>query len=570
MAVPSYTEDLTDLDLAESGANWVEMSGTVNGMVGGNESFNAQGIPAGADPDYPFIQGSYSVTQDCTKDTAVGSLAVNNGAGTGGHGTDGAYLVWQNYMVASNIQTYANDGFMLVVGSSTTDFDVWTVGGVDKPPYPYGGWVNHAVNTTVTPDYTTGTPTATEQYIGAAVYTTTGSSKGEVHNVDVIRYGRCSSIFQDGELISAGDATDNPCTFAGFATLNDNNTNRWGLLSGTSGGYLWKGRMLLGSTNAVRFKATNTTVFIQWTPKVTPNFNLIEVQNASSRIELSSITFSNLDTTTASAGRFLMTDNATVLIDGCTFNDMDTFVFLSNATITDSAFRQCGQVTQGGSTISGTLFTRTTADVQLVADNIGLITGCNFIGDNTSHAVNLGTISSNTSVSWNNTYNTTTYASTSQINNASSTSGDSEVVLVNVASDQTLTINVTGGTAPTYRNTGAGTVSVVASVTYTITNLIDQSEVRIVDTDTNTILAGVEAVGSTPVGVDGVVVTSDPNASGRFRVAYSYNQTDAPINAKIVVMNFDYIHYSQSVILGTQADGLLVSQTIDRNYFDPP
>ncbi len=144
MVAPSYTEDLTDLSTAESATSWVELTGTIT-LTLGSEAFNAQGNPAGADGDYPFIQGSFSVTQDCSKSTAVGSLAFNNAAGTGGHGTDGAYFVWQNYMVASNIHTFVNDGFMVCVGSSAADYDVWVVGGVDKAPYPYGGWVNHAV-----------------------------------------------------------------------------------------------------------------------------------------------------------------------------------------------------------------------------------------------------------------------------------------------------------------------------------------------------------------------------------------------------------------------------------------
>ena len=85
MAAPSYTEDLTDLATGDESTGWVEMTGS----IGGN-AYSAQGAPAYQDPDYPYIQGSYSVTQDCSKDTSVGSLAYNNGAGTGGHGTDGA------------------------------------------------------------------------------------------------------------------------------------------------------------------------------------------------------------------------------------------------------------------------------------------------------------------------------------------------------------------------------------------------------------------------------------------------------------------------------------------------
>ena len=94
MAAPSYTKDLVPLATGDESSGWVEMTGTVLGSA-----YNAQGLPAYQDPDYPFIQGSYSVTQDCTKDTSVGSLAYNYGTPTPGHGPDGAYFVWQNYMV---------------------------------------------------------------------------------------------------------------------------------------------------------------------------------------------------------------------------------------------------------------------------------------------------------------------------------------------------------------------------------------------------------------------------------------------------------------------------------------
>jgi len=364
VTVPSYTEDLSDLTTAESNTSWVELTGTIGG-----ESYSAMGTPAGADGDYPFIQGSFSVTQDCSKSTAVGSLAYNNAGGTGGHGTDGAYFVWQNYMVASNIGTYAQGGFQIAVGSGLGDFDVWYVGGVDKSPYPYGGWINSVANTTVTPDGTAGTPTATEQYIGSAVYVATGSSKGEVHNCDVIRYGRGSAIFEFGEVADYAD-------IAGFAAQNDNSSFRWGLIQETGGGYLWKGRMQLGTaTNAVDFRDSNQNIFIQWTPKVTINFNLIECINAGSNIEMTNFTFTCLDTTTASQGRFLMTDQCDVNVNGSTFVDMDTFVFdkggAKTVTGIGSTFQRCGLVTLGLADLSGSTFAESTvaADEGAVFDD---------------------------------------------------------------------------------------------------------------------------------------------------------------------------------------------------------
>ena len=385
MVAPSYTEDLTDLDTAESNTGWVEMTGTIGG-----EAYNANGTPAGADGDYPFIQGSYSVTQDCTKNTSVGSLAHNNGTGTGGHGTDGAYFVWQNYMVASNIGTYAQGGFQIVVGSSQSAFDAWYVGGVDKAPYPYGGWVCNVANTTVTPDGTAGSPTATEQYIGSAVYVTTGSSKGEVHNCDVIRYGRGSAIFEHGE---AADYA----TIAGFATQNDNSSNRWGLIQETAGGYLWKGRMQLGtSTNAVDFRDSNRNIFIQWTPKVTINFNLIECINASSNIEMTGFTITCLDTTTASQGRFLMTDQCDVTMTSCTFVDMDTFVYdkggAKTVDVDNCVFTRCNQITTGGASFDGCLFDEPTGATGVLASspaNAALVSNCTFNSDGTGNGLEI-------------------------------------------------------------------------------------------------------------------------------------------------------------------------------------
>ena len=510
MAAPSYSEDLTDLNLAESETGWVELTGT----IGGN-AYDRQGPLAGGDPDYPFIQGSFSVTQDCTKNTSVGSMAYNNGAGTGGHGTDGAYFVWQNYMVASNIGTYAQGGFQVCVGSSTANYDVWYVGGVDKSPYPYGGWVNHAVNTTVTPDGTAGTPTATEQYIGAAVFVVTGSSKGEVHNVDVIRYGRGSAIFEFGDLANGY------ATFAGFAALNDNNNNRWGLISETSGGYLWKGRMALGTaTNAVDFRDSDVTIFIQWTPKVTANFNLIEVVNASSNVQWNNVNIVCTDTTTASRGRFLMTDNATVVLTGCNFTDMDTFTFLSNATLDTVTFNSANAITTGGATISSCTFNnivamtitsaitgsvfRDSMRVDITASSASLtdcqirrtsdatsmvrldasvasLTRVDFIGEATNkHAVELTGLPAGGTLTWTHTQDSNFATGSTGVEGTdfTATSNGDEALYINVASSSPITISVdAGATTPSIRRGASytGTITVTGQQKTIDVNVKDEN-----------------------------------------------------------------------------------------------
>lgn len=462
MTVPSYTEDLTDIATGDESVGWVELTGTDQD----GETYNACGTPAYQDNEYPYIQGLYAVTQDTTKSTAIGSIAYSSGGVT--VPTDGAILVWQNYSSPFAFGSYAQGGYRICVGSGLSDFNIWYVGGNDKSRMPYGGWENHAVNpndptgaseSQLARDNYAGTTTTTKDYIGSAVYIVSGPSKGEPHQVDVIRYGRCSAIFEYGE-------TSDYAVIAGFATQNDNQSNRWGLIQASPGGYLWKGRMQLGTaTNAVDFRDSNKTIFIDWTPKVTINFNLIEIINDSSNVEMTGFTFLCLDTSTASPGRLLMTDQADVSLNSCTFIDMDTFVFSYDTTntvdIDTCIFRRCGQVTQGGATFTDCTFDNSTAAVAVVATPAAIaeVTGSTFISDGTGHAVNLGTVSSTQSMTWNNT--AIGYA-------ASNGSTGNEIILVNVTSGITLTINVsTGASTPTYYNTGTGTVDVVAGTVTT-------------------------------------------------------------------------------------------------------
>ena len=450
MTVPSYTEDLTDLSTAESATGWVEMTGTDQN---GN-AYNEQGGPVGGDPDYPYIQGSYSVTQDCTKDTAVGSLCYNNGSGTGGHGTDGAYFVWQNFMVNSNVGTYAQGGFRIIVGSGLGDFNVWYVGGSDKGRYPYGGWQCNVVNTTITRDNWAGTHSGTEQYIGSGVYIVTGPGKGETHNADVIRYGRGSAIFEYGEAA-------NYATIAGFAAQNDNSAYRWGLIQVVPGGYLWKGRLQLGSaSNPVDFRDSNKIIFIEWTPKVTANFNTIDVLNAASNVEMTGFQFICLDTTTASRGRWITTNDATVVLTNCTFADMYTFVFDSNTTVDGCSFRRCNQITQGGADFDDCVFDESDAAVSFLVDNLNNVDNCDFVSDGTGHAMEL------TSAHAGNSYTLTGCTYTGYASSDGSTGN--ECIYNN--SGGAVTITLDGGDTPTIMNEPGSTTTVVSgAVSVTVT-----------------------------------------------------------------------------------------------------
>jgi hypothetical protein len=390
MAASTYTTDLTTIATADESSGWVELTGT----DGAGKAYNAQGSPAYEDASAPYIQGSFAVTQDTTVSDAMASLAYSSGGVT--IPTDGAFFLWQNFSAPFAMGTYAQGGQRIAVGSGLSDFKVWDVGGSDKDNNPYGGFVNHVVNPTVTVDETSGSPTSTLDYVASATYVVDGLAAGEVHQCDIMRYGRGSAI------VEFGDGTFGHSNIDSLATTNDLQANRWGLMQKLYAGYLYKGHLQLGSaTNPVSFIDTDRIILVQWTPKVTEAFNTIEILNAGSTVTLTRFQFITLDPlTTASRGNWTTTDDATVTLDDCQFSDMFKFIFDSNTTVTIGVFNRCNEITQGGATLTNCLLNNFDGASSIVTDNSNTITGCTFTSDGSNHALEATTPGD---FNWNNT-----------------------------------------------------------------------------------------------------------------------------------------------------------------------
>jgi hypothetical protein len=129
-----------------------------------------------------------------------------------------------------------------------------------------------------------------------------------------------------------------------------------------------------------------------------------------------------------------------------------------------------GQITLTGSgKLTDCTVDSSSASVAVSCDTLADVDGCTFISDGTGHAVDLGTISTTTSMTWDNTLSG--YVAGSTGSPVSTGTSGNEAILVNVASGQTLTINVASGASiPSVKNDGTGSVNVVAGqVTLTIT-----------------------------------------------------------------------------------------------------
>ena len=525
MAVPSYTTDLIDIaDLDSSGGTAVEPS----------TLYTAGRSPIEDDTDFP-IQGTVHASLTLN---AVGNGGILVPGDTFTYSAGDYIFGWLIWLAPSTIDTYANGGLSMLLGSSASVFNVYYVGGSDRAPNPYGGWQNIAVLPTMTPDENAGTPTA-YHYVGAGVKCISKVSKGNPLGFDVFRYGR-------GEVrIAGGSSGDGYATFTGIAAINDNNSNRWGLFQAIDGGYKWKGLLTFGYGALTEFVDANTSIVIDNTEWVSSDFNRIEIKNTSSDITWTAINITALGT--VSKGEFEMIDNATVTIDSCTFTDMSTFIFQSNGDISNTTFRRCGQITQGGASFDNCVITKSTAASSMVATSTTPITNCTFESDGSNYAVNLGNIDADVSMSWNNTL--IDYAT-------SNGSTGNEAIYCSVASGKTLTINVTGGDAPTYHNAGVGTVTVVSSFDHIITGLELNTEVTYVTAGTTTELYHVENA-----------TVSD--GDGKYKTTYSHG---GGASVDILIHHVDYKPDISNIIgitLPSAEATIKVQMFEDENYYNP-
>lgn len=494
MAIATYDSDLTsanggELTIASNAANWSESSD------GGWDDAGSM-----VDETNFFIQGSECISAQFTK-TGVGTIIFIGSTFT--VDTDGAILIWSFWASPSSLTTYASGGVRTIVGDGLGAFEAFKASGSDFDPNPIGGWANYAVDPNVaTVDATVGAPT-TFSHVGIAI-NATAQSRGNPHAVDAIRVGRCTLEIIDGQAAAYG-------TFSGMADFDNSSGQRYALFQTVFGGFKWKGLMSLGvSATAVDFRDSNANIFVDNVPQVSAAFNRIEVNNAASNVEWTSISISAQDglnnpiAATASVGEFECVDNATVVKTSCTFTDMNTFDYLSNSTLEDNIYRRCGIVTQGGATFTGNIFDSAIGTQALLstAATLNLVTGNSFISSGAGYAVELGTTSDSTTISWDNT--DSGYAATDGV-----TGNETIHITYNGGSTKDISV-AAGASTPTVHNDGTGTVTVTAGLLTIRVTVTDASGTPIENARVE--IRATETVGTVTTG--DVILTGLTNASG--------------------------------------------------------
>lgn len=553
MAAASYTTDLATHDDCTTITNFSEPTGM--------QDLNGAGE---VDGDLA-IYGSVCVSEAMRK-TGLGALMTDPAART--LPTNGAFFLWFKWFAPNSLDTKVGGGIRVLIGNTTANYYGWYVDGADT--YPYGGWVNYAVDPTknALAVQQQGTPNTTYQAVGMGVDCPISTpQKGNSFTMDIIRYGR-------GQLLITGGTTPDPAaTFEGASIVNDNETTgRWGLFQDQGGSYLWKGLLQLGDAGTVvNFEDANRVINVEDTEFCDSDFNRIEIRNASSTVDWTGISISALGT--VGRGNLQVVDNATVAMTNCTFTDMGFFQFNGGAnpnTLVGNTFRRCFAVTQGGASITGGLFEDANDSAAiLITDTAGAglaNVSTTFNRTNTTtHAIKVtDTITTDVTRTWDNILEGYPAGTTGPV--AGPSGVDSAALEVNVSTGNTLTLNVAAGsTVPSVQNLGLGTVDVVAAVTVRITGLEDSSEIRIFEAGTTTPVAGAESVvGGVGTGVtNGTVGTLSGKNTFSFTTSSGASLDVIPFNINLnSIPNYGYT-------VPANGGDLPVVQTGDAVYEDP-
>lgn len=456
----------------------------------------AGGAPSSAAAD-GSIEGSTAITVQVSKQGIALFVALPSALDFTSTESGQLIYVWGNFLAASLLNSQAANGFGICLSSgtpTTSNYSLYSFYGSDNYS---GGWVRMVLDPNETRSGGAGTLSLSNiTHIGVFAdvggttarfdnlildacdvgtgLTITGTTTGDTLFSEILtneatnRYGVVRSLNDDGTAIEllgklvlgdtagastlsdvdskifagnpkyydAGETTSIPLTSFGVEVVGGASANSLSLgkAVGSTGGR--NGIALVGNdTYNVGFDFSDGNVN-------TGNYY--------------GCSFENLNGT-------LSFDSSSHNFKGNSISSCGSFSFVTGSTVSECAFVASGQIVlSGNAALSDCVITNSTATSAVSTNSLNNLTACTFTSSGTGHAVNLGSVTSSTTMNWNN--NDSNYASTDGITG-------NETILVNVSSGQTLTINVGSGySTPTVKNDGGGSVSVSAGqVTTTIT-----------------------------------------------------------------------------------------------------
>lgn len=382
MAAPTYSTDLTLIDDAQNVSSYVATGGGASGL---ND-----------ETDY-FINNTQCISKNGFTASQRGMLHDDVTAPTITAGD--AVFIWGRQANRNILNTLANSGGAVIMGTSNSAFAGFNVDGSDVEGSALLSWVNYAVDPTQTSDYTSGSPGAASTWDHFGMEWNilgSGSLKGAPNAVGVIRHGREARAVD-------GDAVNGYATFTGLAAFDSDVTRRWGILTEATGTLLFHGAIVLGqSGTSVDFRDSDVSISVLDDPHVPAAFNEIQIQNASSNVEWTSIQIAHL-ASPATSPTTLTLDVGTFTGEACRFDGCGTTTFNADgsSSCTNTTWVSSGRINLNEANIRGSsvLTSTVAADEGAIFDDrttttdtsISELDNCTISkGANAHHAIRFG------------------------------------------------------------------------------------------------------------------------------------------------------------------------------------
>lgn len=474
MAAPNYNVDLVTISQAETTTGYSQ----VNYSGGGGAALD-QG------PDLAMESASCVLRQVSAHDRGA---VYDNGTTIPAVTGSGVHVYQWIFTGSPGItDTIQNTGVTVIIGSTTANVNRFHVDGSDT--FGASGRVGkcYAVRYVTTgnasPPYRslTGTPTSPPQVFGASI-NVIPTSKGFNLGVDATRYGT-------GMYVTGGEA-GNPCNFSESAGFNDAvpqapAEGRFGVFSLIGGGYELQGtygigRDINGNATASYFDDADANISLVDAIHAESTFNRVIIDDANTFCRWSNINITALGTT--APGQLTVTsNNPTFQVTGSTFTGIGVTTLNSNTYIDGTTWRRSAEIYQSGSTIENATVDNANATMSLYSDTPNIIQNCTF--------------NANTDLVTGSAIEITVTGSFPFIGNSFNGYGadDSATAAIYNNSGGAVTMSVSDAIAPTVRNGTGATTLVEATTPVTVTELKDNSEVRVVSGSPPVELAGIES-----------------------------------------------------------------------------
>jgi len=425
MATPTLSNVPTTISDAESVTNWSAVSVVL-------------------DPDIKR-EGNNAVTDGLRNN---GQEFVYTGAPFPTALTNETIRLWATTTLTPYMQTFANEGFSMAIGTGNNATAYFTFAGVDTY---VGGWLNMAVtvSTSVTP--TSGSWDVLSNVREAGVRFQRTSAPRNIDNtwLDYLRYG-------NGYTAEGGTSGD-PITPNEIATVDF--SNGYGIFENIDGVIFGAGTLDIGNATATDFDSVGDLIVFLENDYVRSGLYSITASGASTNVLFDGSVIKSAGSVANNRFDFSMNSGTTVEVTGCLFDFGNSITFNSGHTVTNNTFNNVALINHNNATFTGNTITNSsgTRSVLTTTAQMANLTGNTFESDGSGHALE---ISGTNNFTFDNVLSGSAYTGSTG-SPVSTTSTGNEAIHIR-ATAGTITINVADGASiPSIRSDGA-TVNVVA------------------------------------------------------------------------------------------------------------